>query len=141
AEPALAELGDRAEEDDPLDVERADQRGDRPAERRPGSVDDLDGPGLARVDRPADRREVGRAAGDAGRAGFDRPHAGHGLEAADPAAPAKVAVVVDDRVADLAGARAVALEQRAPQDQAGTDAPTDADRDQVRDAALAGVGV
>ena len=61
-EPAIAELGDRAEEDDPLDVEGADQAGDRPAERRAGVVGDRDRPGLARVDRGADARR-GRSGG------------------------------------------------------------------------------
>src|SRR6185503_17569243 len=58
-----------------------------------------------------------------------------------PSAAAERPAVVDDGVADLAGAGAVALEERAAKDQAGTDAAPDADRDQVRDAALTGVRV
>jgi hypothetical protein len=44
-------------------------------------------------------------------------------------------------VADLAGARAVALEERTAQDQAGADAATHPDRDEVRDPVAAGVRV
>ena len=50
-------------------------------------------------------------------------------------------MVVHDRVPDLAGPGAVALEQSSAQDEAGTDAAPDTDRNEVRDPIAAGVGV
>ena len=61
----------------------------------------------------------------------DGRDAGDGLEAAEAAAVAFDAVGVDDDVADLAGAVAVATEQLVAQDEPGTDAATDLDDDQV----------
>ena len=57
--------------------------------------------------------------------------AGHGLEAAEAAAVALGAVGLDDDMADLAGAVAVATEQLAVEDEAGADAAADLDRDEV----------
>ena len=70
--------------------------------------------------------------GGLGRGPDDRPRAGHGLEAAEAAAAALGAVVDDHGVADLAGAEAVAVEELAPEDDAGADAQADLDRDEVR---------
>ena len=91
-------------------------------------------PGLAGIGGRANGFEVRRPPGRGRGPGLDRPHAGDCLEAAGPAATAQRAVIVDDRVPDLAGAGAVALEQGATEDQAGTDAAPDPDRDQVRHA-------
>src|SRR4029077_19495509 len=151
AQPAIAEGGDGAEEDDPLDVECADQRGDRLAERGARLVDDLRRPrlapvvverlrrpGLARAGARAERVHIRLAARGGGGASLDRAHPGDRLQAAGPTAAAERTVVVDDRVPDLARTEAVALEQRTAEDQAGTDAGPDPDRDQVRHATLAG---
>ena len=62
----------------------------------------------------------------------DRRGAGDGLEAAEPSAVALRPVGLDDDVADLAGAVAVAPEQLAVEDEAGADATPDLDRDEVR---------
>ena len=77
-----------------------------------------------------------------------RGHARHRLETADsPAAAALGATALrhgpEDRMADLARARAIALEQLALEDDSGTDAAADADDDQVvrpRDAAERALG-
>ena len=61
----------------------------------------------------------------------DGRDAGDGLEAAEAAAVAFDAVGVDDDVADLAGAVAVAAEQLVAEDEAGADAAADLDDDEV----------
>ena len=85
-------------------------------------------------------RSVGRPVAAAARASIARIPATVSRQPVRPQRQ-RSPVVVDDDVADLAGAGAVALEQRAAEDQPGADAAPDADRDQVRDAVPAGVRV
>ena len=118
---------------------------------RPAVDDDPAGVLVARLDRASDvverqavagRRRVGAPAAPEGdvRIGDrrfrgaleDRARAGDRLEAAEPAAAALGAVVLDDDMADLAGAESVAVEQLAAEDDAGADAEADLDRHQVR---------
>ena len=144
-EPRLAEVGHAAEQDDVVDVERADERRHRPAQ--PAARCGGDAPGFLVAVRTAAatssigaRAGVGQPAGQRARrvrgGGLDRllddgPRAGDGLEAAEPAAAALDAVVDDRGVADLAGAEAVALEQLPAEHDPGADAVPDLDGDEV----------
>ena len=133
---------------DPLDVEDTDQAGDRLPEIATGRHDDPAGllvPGLERGPDVVEGQLAGRGqalpesrvsmlACELGRTLDDRPRAGHRLEAAEPAAAASGAVLFDHRVADLAGAEAVAVEELAIEDDAGADPSADLDRDEVRSA-------
>src|SRR4029079_469787 len=105
-EPRLPELRHRAEEDDPLDVQRSDQGGDRPAEDGPGLVGDLEGPRLAGVEGRPDREEVGRSTRRRGGAGFDGAHAGDRLQAAGPTAAAERPALLAAGMAEIPRATA-----------------------------------
>ena len=73
----------------------------------------------------------GRRESGGGRGPQDRGRRGDRLEAAEAAAVALGAVGLDDDVADLARAVAVAAEEVAVEDEAGADAAPDLDRDEV----------
>ena len=110
----------------------------RPAIERPRAgarrVDDGDGPGLARLGGRADGIEVRRPPGRGRGAPLDRSHARDRLEAAGPAAAAQRAVIVDDVWPISPAPEPSPWKRAATEDQPGTDAAPDPDRDQVRDA-------
>ena len=146
-QPRLAEIGDAAVQHDPLDVEDTDQAGDRLAEVATGRHDDPAGLLVAGLERGPDvvegaarrswparcpSRDVGMLACELGRALRRSPASWPPSRGSRTGRSGIGAVLFDDRVADLAGAEAVAVEQLATEDDAGADASPDLDRDEVR---------
>lgn len=117
-------------------MQGADQTGDGLAEARPGFEDDRANLGVASFEI-GDRlfHRDGRAAKSC-QAGDDGPGAGRRFEAAPPSAAAYGAARIHHGVADLAGPKAIALEELAVQDDAGPDPLADLYHDQVGAARL-----
>ena len=131
AEPVVAELRDRADQQHVANVEHADQPADRDTELARGIEDD-----------PPDAGDAGQEGGDEaglvgdrrldGASGVDqRAHARHRLEAALPPAAARSVGAADRDMAELACAVTIALEQLAIEDDPGADPATHLDHDQV----------